>query len=308
MPERLVTTYSFWSAFKNCRKLNWYRYHEQLVPAKEAMPLFFGSAIHKCLEMWHGGNWDLKQCLAYLATESTKLEHEEGLDFMYRSQAMMEGYVKTYPQEDWKVIALEEKFTGDIRNPETGRVSKSFSLSGKVDGLVRRSDGLYWLLEHKTASSINGSYLDRLWCDMQITLYSKYLSEQYQITMSGVIYNILGKPALRRGKNEEWGAFGERLRQRHMEDPECYNRTELVISHEQYNELAEELWELTQAYLGAQKRDKWYRNTDHCFKYNKACPYFTLCKSGDNPVMRENLYRIQERHIELKDEESKPAF
>ena len=60
--------------------------------------------------------------------------------------------------------------------PHTGRQSQTFRIAGKVDGIVRCHDGLY-LLEHKTASTIDASYLDKLWTDTQIALYCYYLRE-----------------------------------------------------------------------------------------------------------------------------------
>ncbi len=59
-------------------------------------------------------------------------------------------------------------------------------MAGKADAIVQRSDGMY-LLEHKTAASIDGNYLDKLWTDTQIALYCYYLRELgYPIV--GVIY------------------------------------------------------------------------------------------------------------------------
>ena len=58
-----------------------------------------------------------------------------------------------------------------------------------MDGIVRQ-DGQYFLLEHKTASQIDASYLERLWTDFQIILYAWYLEQTLGITVSGIIYNV----------------------------------------------------------------------------------------------------------------------
>ncbi len=55
-----------------------------------------------------------------------------------------------------------------------GRVRRSESRQG--DGIVRCHDGLY-LLEHKTASTVDASYLDKRGTDTQIALYCYYLRE-----------------------------------------------------------------------------------------------------------------------------------
>ncbi len=69
-----------------------------------------------------------------------------------------------------------------------------------MDGIVRCHDGLY-LLEHKTASSIDANYLDKLWTDTQIALYCHYLRE-LGYPVIGVIYNVLLKSRLKQSKGE----------------------------------------------------------------------------------------------------------
>ena len=50
----MVSTYSMWSSFRNCRRAAELRYLEQLVPLQLDHNLHFGSLIHECLELWHG--------------------------------------------------------------------------------------------------------------------------------------------------------------------------------------------------------------------------------------------------------------
>ena len=49
----MVSTYSMWSLFRNCRKAVDWRYLQQLVPLQRDHNLHFGSLIHECLEPWH---------------------------------------------------------------------------------------------------------------------------------------------------------------------------------------------------------------------------------------------------------------
>lgn len=62
---------------------------------------------------------------------------------------------------EFEIVEIEE-FTGEIRNPDTGRPSQTFVMAGKADGIVRAGGELY-LLEHKTAGSVDANYLDKLW-------------------------------------------------------------------------------------------------------------------------------------------------
>ena len=90
--------------------------------------------------------------------------------------AMMRAYAARYRQEEFEVVALEKNFEGPIVNPSTGAASRSFVLAGKVDGIVRIGDD-YFLLEHKTAAPIDADYLERLWTDFQIAIYSQYVEQ-----------------------------------------------------------------------------------------------------------------------------------
>jgi len=74
-------------------------------------------------------------------------------------------------------------------------------LAGKVDGIVQIGES-YYLLEHKTASNIDASYIERLWTDFQITMYAWYVKNTLGIPVIGIIYNILGKAKIQQSKGE----------------------------------------------------------------------------------------------------------
>ena len=49
----MVSTYSMWCLFRNCRKAVDWRYIQQLVGLERDGNLHFGSLVHQCLELWH---------------------------------------------------------------------------------------------------------------------------------------------------------------------------------------------------------------------------------------------------------------
>ena len=49
----MITTYSMWSLFRNCRKAVDWRYIQHLVGLERDGNLHFGSLVHQCLELWH---------------------------------------------------------------------------------------------------------------------------------------------------------------------------------------------------------------------------------------------------------------
>ncbi|MFQ5647466.1 MAG: PD-(D/E)XK nuclease family protein, partial [bacterium] len=210
MSNLMKTTQSLWSDFRNCRRKCKIRTLDKLVPNQKEQCLFFGSVIHECLESWHGEyslNW-IQTCID--KTYPHKITDDNQRRDWHYATAMMKGYVRQYQSEDFKVIALEKVFEGPIINPLTGKASRSFYMAGKVDGIIQYPDGSYWLLEHKTASQINESYIERLWLDFQITLYSWYVKKYLGFPVVGVLYNILGKTTMRQGKGETEKEYQER--------------------------------------------------------------------------------------------------
>lgn len=337
-PGLLPLTYSALSLFRNCRRAYQLRMIDRLVPLETAHALRFGSLIHNALELWHGGS-----------TIEMVFDHIDGAlpvwsaDPVQRrtrflARAMMNGYAERYPRgsEPFEPVGLEKTFAGPIINPVTGRPSKTFQLWGKIDGVVRVREAAatvvyppgYYVFETKTARTISGDYLERLWTDFQVTLYAAEVERRLGKPITGIIYNVLCKAGLKqsegeteeeykiraaelRAKNKSGKTSAKRKLPETDEDfaarlaewyaaPEAFHREVLFLDRSLIEELHSELWELTQAILDARRRGVWYKNSAYCFTYGR-CPYFPLCRSANNPMIRENLYRIEEPNTELGD-------
>lgn len=338
MSDRIVTTYSMWSLFRNCRKACDWRYVNELVPIKRDHNLSFGSLIHECLEKWHR-NRDLSTVLNHIDRSLPGRSNDEGQKADWHlAMAMMKSYAERYPVEGFDVVFLEKTFEGKIVNPATGAPSRSFILAGKVDGIVC-INGRFYLLEHKTASQMDGDYLEKLWTDFQITLYAHYVEQVFGIKIAGIIYNILVKARLQQSKGETEAEFEvrraellaksktgkttatrkmpesdtdfqERLAVKYAE-PGMFHRETLYISRDQFETLQADLWELTQQFLDCRRRGVFYSNTSYCFFYHRPCAYFALCRSGGSENVIENFYEHKPPHEELREDETgeePPAF
>jgi len=325
---RMTSTYSMWSSFRNCRMACKLRYLDFLVPLESDPNLRFGSAIHQFLECWHRSR-DIAQVLDLIdRSYPNRAGDEDQQRDWHLATAIMKGYATRYPSEEFAVVELEKKFEGEIVNPATAAMSRSFLLAGKVDGIVRIGDE-HFLLEHKTASLLDSGYLERLWTDFQITLYAWYVEQALGIHISGVIYNILVKAKLQQSHGETEAEYearraeliaksktGKSTAQRRMPEtddefqarlaikyiePGMFHREILYISRDRFAVLQAELWELTQNFLDARRRGVWYQNTSQCFQYGRPCSYFPLCRSDFSPLVRENHYRVEPPHTELSD-------
>jgi len=325
----MITTYSFWNAFRNCRKACEWRYVRELVPIGRDQALSFGTLIHTCLEMWHGGS-GLEEVLDFIdASLPNRMQDESERSDWHLATAMMTGYAARYPSEEFDVVALEKTFEGRIVNPATGAASRSFTLAGKVDGIVRmRATGEHYLLEHKTAAQVDGDYLDRLWTDMQIALYAHYIERTLGIRIAGVIYNVLVKAKLQQGKGETEAEYEDRRAEliaksktgkstatRRLPEsdndfasrlsakyrsPDMFCRQMLYISRDAFDALKADLWELSQQFLDSRRRGVFYRNTAYCFNYHRPCAYFPLCTSNGSENVIANFYETKPPHEELR--------
>jgi len=334
----MVSTYSMWSLFRNCRKAVDWRYLQQLVPLQRDRNLHFGSLIHECLQSWHAQR-DLAEVLDLIDRRCiNRTQDEDQRRDWHLATAMMKGYAAKYPAEEFEVIALEKAFEGPIVNPATGAASRSFKLAGKADGIIRIG-GEYFILEHKTASQVDADYLEKLWTDFQITIYAHYIEQAMGIPITGILYNVLVKAKLQQSKGEteeEFQArraellaksktgkttakrklpesdeeFQQRLAEKYA-DPEMFHREMLYLSRDRFDILRSELWELTQAFLDARRRGVFYQNTAFCFNYQRPCPYFALCRSNGNPNVIENFYQRVPPNEELRElpaDAPEPAF
>ena len=336
--DKTLLTYSALNTFRNCPRKYKNRYLDNLRPRERAEALSFGSVVHTAIELWYRSTSTesrLRDVLAYVddAFENRVLEANLMVQW-HLATAMIRGYAERYATEEFEVVEVEKEFVGEIRNPDTGRQSQTFRIAGKVDGIVRCHDGLY-LLEHKTASTVDASYLDKLWTDTQIALYCYYLRELgYPIV--GVIYNVLLKSRLKQGKGETQEEYevrhaelaaknksGKSTAKRQMPEtdeefqtrltewysrPEAFHREFIYLSEDRLAMLQDEVWEITQQYLDARRRGKWLLNTSNCFSYQRPCEYLAYCQSGFNPNVADNLYEIALPNEELSrvDSEAPP--
>ena len=158
-----------------CPRLDHYRYGLGLVaPSTGAMA--FGTAIHAGLEAWWATIRDglpgdaLDAALAVLDCQPLADPYD-----LARAEAMLVAYDVRWLR--WacsvEVLAIEAEFRAPLRHPD-GRTARTWSLAGKLDALVRLSDGRVAIVEHKTTSRDAGAgteYRARLTLDPQVSVY-----------------------------------------------------------------------------------------------------------------------------------------
>jgi len=220
-------------AARDCKRKYMYRYGLGLRRRGEASPAMnFGKLWHKVLAWcfqagprWRDG------------INSFIGQHAGSPDDAHRVHAMINGYAERWDFADHLMTLHEQALEVPIRNPATGRSSRRFNQYGFVDMLALRRDGRIWLWEHKTTASIDGSTIEKLWSDSQITGYVAALRDM-GIAVEGVVYDLAAKPKLELGKTRpthklttlegfayvteqktQWAEFGGALRWRKADYP-----------------------------------------------------------------------------------------
>lgn len=333
--DKIKTSYSMWSMFRNCRKMFELRYFCGLVPLTEAPALSFGTVIHKCIEIWLTEKDDCK-ILRFIDSSfpDRNFDAYQKQSWHY-ARAMMIKYIKEYADSTITPVSVEDIFEINITNPKTGAESKTFTIAGKIDLLAQHNfddDKGLWIYDHKTTAGITEGYLDKLWCDLQLLIYARYYARAKGLNIAGCVYDILTKPKLRQsaGETEEEfqiryaelcaknksgkssakrqmpetdEEFQSRLSER-LSQPFTFHREHIPLDNNRLNGVESEIWELTQQLLIARRTGNFYQNTDHCFKWGRACPYFPICRSGMNEVVASTGYQIKEPHSELIESEN----
>lgn len=184
-----------------CQRLHQIRYELGYRPAEEAEALRFGTLIHDGQEAWWRAPADrLAGALNAIRTAVFDTEGEPDLFALAKAEAMLIGYDARWGAEPYEVLAVEQPFETELRNPMTGRLSQTWRLAGKMDVIVRDlRDGRVLVVEHKSATgdiSPGSEYWRRLRMDGQVSVYFEG-ARSLGYDVAGCLYDVLGKPAHR---------------------------------------------------------------------------------------------------------------
>ena len=208
VPEKQILTFSSLDCFRSCQRRYKIRYVDGLVPlAKETNSLYFGTVVHHALEIWYGANTEQKDDLELQVIDEQckdRNTNPEVKKMWMLARAMITAYTKRYKKEEFEVLEVEKVFDGDIINPKTQAESKTFSIKGKIDLLVKMNDELY-IVDHKTRSMLETDWQEKLWMDTQMAVYVYFL-RQRKYPIKGIIYNVLAKSKIEQktGETEVW--------------------------------------------------------------------------------------------------------
>lgn len=232
--------------------------------------------------------------------------------------AMVIGYHHRWNAAQYEVIAVEREFNAPLVNPTTGAASRTWTLGGKVDAIVRDAEGRILVVEHKTAAEEIGpgsDYWKRLRLDGQVSIYFAG-AESLGLKPDAVLYDVLAKPALRPYKatpleSRKYKADGTLYANQRAEDetPEqylarCladiaedpagyYQRGEVVRLEQEMSDALHDVWQLGKQIRESEIAGRFPRNPDACVRYSQTCPFFGVC-TGEVALTDATRFRRSE--------------
>lgn len=323
-------SYSSTSAFKNCRKKYQYNYIENLKQIDEPVYFSIGSAFHIALAEHYDSKTEPK-CIEKIVEYFNEHKPEDLADVeklikwrfaLSLTADLFKRYIREYQDEPFEVIDTELKFTVPIINPETNYKSKNFDFFGIIDMLVKEN-GLYWIVEHKTTTSISNQYKKALTLDTQCIAYIEALERFLNIKIQGVIYNVIlkslpvkpkllknGKLSMAKNQNTTLELYLEAITENKLEiedysehlewisdnRKEYFYREYLTFPSETIQEWRAELWDLQKNIREAELKNQYYKNTNNCIGFG-VCQYFDICIALDKQCVIDSSYKVADNDI-----------
>jgi hypothetical protein len=248
------------ACLRRCPRQYHLRYDLGLARIRKAGPLRLGGAFHLGLELHNSGGAAEPAIQAAIADYATCPEWADPVDWAVEREtlrALLAGHFWRYGQDDIQFVAVEGAFEIPMVNPDSGAVSRTFSLAGRFDGVVRLRDGRLAVLEYKTAGediAPDSEYWLRLRCDGQISLYV-LAARALGHDVATVVYDVCRKPTIHLRQKETPEAFGQRLLADIGERPDYYfQRREVPRLEDDLAQFRAELWQQGQNLVELRRR------------------------------------------------------
>lgn len=343
IPDRMMWTASSLKLFRACKRKFFWKYMMRIRSKFKDRNLLIGSAFHHCLGEWYRGK---RSSIASIASaKMVELQKDAQTARAYYDQDDLDKLNIAIDTFQGMMIAYGElyKKDRDIWDIQRESIEKpfvvkyqDFDLLGKTD-LVAGQPGKsrrQFLVEHKTASMIKESYIDRLALDTQVRCYIVGATKGLGYTINEVVYDVVKKCKLRKKSNEDATEFGRRIAGDYLSDPSKYfYREKLLFSthdiaafeyelhqtHREYeniifplmgNKSATSIKVFEEAFVtGGKNRPAedprmWLPNDQNCDAYFRTCEYHKLCTVGLDRGTAMVFTQSKNLHDELAEEET----
>jgi len=316
LPEKVTWTASALKTFRKCPRKYFWKYIMRLKPRRREESLAIGIVVHEAIGKWYAGRKASMKAISNKTVKTleddllkTQALYDQG-DYDKFSAAvatlrgMLRGYAANYnrDRQKWKLDRkkVEAKFKVDMGN---------FFFAGKID-LLTLEQKTDVLVEHKTASNIGDSYIDRLPLDTQVRAYILGAELEFGIKVGKVVYDVIRKCKLRRKSDESPEDFNDRIALDYESRPGFYfYREPLKFNRASIKNFRFEMQQTNEVYQqivdGEEPENprSWLPNDALCNEYFKLCPFHSLCLDGLCKGHNALYEQKKDEHEELADGE-----
>ena len=278
--------YTSMSTFQSCPKKYYYRMIKHLVPKTVAPALSFGKAMHSALEVYYifvNLGYEKPRAMENGITAFYN-EYEDTIGEDRRTLAngekLLLGYLEVYLNEPFKVLATEVGFAVPIEYKNAEGEDRSFILVGRLDALVSWNGPLY-VLETKSTAQLGAGYFNQFEMNQQMDGYIIGATLSTGQKVMGAVVNAL----------EVWKDV-KRVSDKTKKLEDHYARDPQTRSEFELNEYKNDMGMQVENILDAEKRNRFPRNKQNCYTYNSRCPYWNLCKYGDDEKVIAKDYDV----------------
>ena len=286
----LKVSHSRLSTFRGCPWKYKLKYEDELIPIRQyAKAVTIGSVVHDAFYLHHNKvpaetiRKYMNSCFDKALSEAELVDQEDYTIARWIALGMFSHY-PWYNDKNTSIVA-EEYFSTKIAN------MRGVRLVGYIDRIIT-TDKCVMIGETKT-TGMNASMFDnRCQVSDQAATYI-YGARSVGIPASGVEYEVIKRPALRKRQDENADDFGQRLFLDYG-DPNkksMYYRRHTTYRNDEVLALYErDLVKTVKELRWMRKENAWYRNTDECFNYNRECPYRKICFTNKPDTLTLELF------------------
>jgi hypothetical protein len=253
-------------AFGRCETEYRLAYEELIAPTDYPSALAIGTGFHAGVELLHRGrSLEQAQLVAEERVEGLASRARSHLDAdalsalaekvpmdLARVRAMLAAWFERWlipnhgdavrVDRDLEVLETEMVLEAPLVNPSSGRASRTFLLSGRLDAIVRhRDDALrvrpgdgregFYIHEIKTTGEDLDSFAEAMRFSAQPQLYGALAENHFGDDLGpllGTILDVVGKPRIRPKKSESAVDFETRALEEYRADPERFFRRVVI--------------------------------------------------------------------------------
>lgn len=271
---------------RTCWKKYYFRHELHLRPIATSSNLEQGRIVHEAFDMYYKGRPQDEITKYIIDTYNFSLSKAEYVDqeaieiSKYTALGMWLGYPHA-TRTDYSVVGSEREFEVPL--------CRGVILRGKIDRTLQKQNCI-WVGETKLTGESEPAFRQRIENSYQATAYV-YAMQKEGYSASGVIYDCIKKPQLRKGRTETCSQFCRRIAYDYKQRPEHYYYTYPTYrSPDQVRWFLEDMKSLSRDIALKKKSGLWYRNPDACYSYGTECEYKNICYADVPDPLIVGLY------------------